>query len=131
MQFSCFIAFLSRKTIIRVGLIDLLSKFHEVTFLLSDLLNINTTTLLLQHFKDIMQIRRTDGELLRKQTQKASSKGSTSDDLDKDAADAESESQLTVNREKCIPVVKGLMALILSMDFTCNVDLFLVACKVK
>ena len=39
--------------------------------------------------------------------------------------------QLLVVREKCVPVVKGLVALLLSMDFTCNVDLFLVACKVS
>jgi hypothetical protein len=29
-----------------------------------------------------------------------------------------------------LPVARGLVALILSMDFTCNSDLFLLSCKV-
>ncbi len=72
-----------------------------------------------------MQIRRTDGEMLKKIPKDGSGVG------DKDAVDADADNQLVVSREKCIPVVRGLMALILSMDFTCNVDLFLIACKVR
>ncbi|CAL1542612.1 unnamed protein product [Lymnaea stagnalis] len=37
---------------------------------------------------------------------------------------------LLLSRDRCLAVVGGLMALLLSMDFTCHVDLFLVACKV-
>ena len=72
-----------------------------------------------------MQIRRTDGELLKKLPKDSSAGG------DKDNGDGDGDSALILPREKCIPVVRGLMALILSMDFTCNVDLFLVACKVS
>ncbi|XP_072169396.1 dual E2 ubiquitin-conjugating enzyme/E3 ubiquitin-protein ligase BIRC6-like [Diadema setosum] len=35
-----------------------------------------------------------------------------------------------LSRDKCIPVVQGLVRLLLAMDFTCHVDLFLVTCKV-
>lgn len=38
---------------------------------------------------------------------------------------------LVVSRERCIPVVRGLITLLLSMDFTCHVDLFIIACKVR
>lgn len=33
-------------------------------------------------------------------------------------------------REHCLAVSRGLINLILAMDFTCNMDMFLVACKV-
>ena len=71
-----------------------------------------------------MQIRRTDGEMLKKMPKDSSQGG------DKDGNDSEADTHLVVSREKCVPVVRGLMALLLSMDFTCNVDLFLIACKV-
>ena len=84
-----------------------------------------------------MQIRRNDVEMLRKQFNSgqpggkgSKGNGSGGDDADQGNADLDSDSLLIINRDKCIPVVKGLMSLILSMDFTCNVDLFLVACKV-
>ena len=84
-----------------------------------------------------MQIRRNDVEMLRKQFNSgqpggkgSKGNGSGGDDAEKGNADLDSDSLLIINRDKCIPVVKGLMSLILSMDFTCNVDLFLVACKV-
>ena len=54
---------------------------------------------------------------------------SSSGDVPSDG-DEQQDQHLTVDREKCVPVVKGLVVLLLSMDFTCNVDLFLVACKV-
>ena len=78
-----------------------------------------------QHFKDIMQIRRTDGELLKKLPKDGA--GSSL----QDGSDGEGETHVTIVREKCIPVVRGLIALLLSMDFTCNVDLFLITCKVS
>lgn len=37
---------------------------------------------------------------------------------------------LFVSRNKCISVIHGLVTLLLSMDFTCHVDLFIIACKV-
>lgn len=76
--------------------------------------------------KDLINIRRTDGEMLRK----VQPDGSQSSDS-RDNGDSDSEWTLIVTREKCVPVVKGLMALLLSMDFTCHVDLFIVACKVR
>ena len=72
-----------------------------------------------------MNIRRTDGELLRKMPKDSSAV------TEPGVADLEIEASLVVSRDKCIPVVRGLIALILSMDFTCNVDLFIIACKVK
>ena len=45
--------------------------------------------------------------------------------------DLETDSVLVLPKERCLPVVQGLMALLLGMDFTCNVDLFLVTCKVR
>ena len=84
-----------------------------------------------------MQIRRNDVEMLRKQFNSgqpggkgSKGNGSGGDDAEQGNADLDSDSLLIINRDKCIPVVKGLMSLILSMDFTCNVDLFLVACTV-
>ena len=37
---------------------------------------------------------------------------------------------LTLPRALSLPVARGLIALILHMDFTCNIDMFLLACKV-
>lgn len=71
-----------------------------------------------------MQIRRTDGELLKK-LPKDNGNGQGPD-----TAEVDSDLHITVAREKIIPVVRGLIALLLSMDFTCNVDLFLITCKV-
>ncbi|XP_069118544.1 baculoviral IAP repeat-containing protein 6-like isoform X2 [Argopecten irradians] len=44
--------------------------------------------------------------------------------------DFDPEGVLVLPKDKTLRVVRGLMALLLSMDFTCNVDLFLVTCKV-
>ncbi|XP_033629629.1 baculoviral IAP repeat-containing protein 6-like isoform X3 [Asterias rubens] len=38
--------------------------------------------------------------------------------------------EVNLPRDKCIPVVQGLMQLLLVMDSTCHADLFLFACKV-
>ena len=46
-------------------------------------------------------------------------------------AGAEILSAVLLARDKCIPVVQGLVRLLLAMDFTCHVDLFLVTCKVR
>ncbi|KAH9496163.1 Baculoviral IAP repeat-containing protein 6, partial [Bulinus truncatus] len=51
-------------------------------------------------------------------------------DIDYKDEDLESDQPIILSRDKCLAVVRGLMALLLSMDFTCHVDLFLVACKV-
>lgn len=44
--------------------------------------------------------------------------------------DMDTDQHILLSRERCLAVVRGLMSLLLSMDFTCHVDLFLVACKV-
>ena len=88
--------------------------------------------LLEQHLKDIITLRRTDGETLRRLNKADSSVNGLAggraggnemswDDLDL---------SLVVSRERCLPVVRGLVTLLLSMDFTCHVDLFIIACKV-
>lgn len=74
-----------------------------------------------------MNIRRTEGEILRKYQGEDSPNQQAS--LEKES-DSVMEPVLMMNRERCIPVIRGLMALVLSMDFTCNVDLFVVSCKV-
>ncbi|ELT93547.1 hypothetical protein CAPTEDRAFT_223860 [Capitella teleta] len=57
--------------------------------------------------------------------------GSTNEhDSTTEGATAADEGCLNIAREKCIPVVRGLMMLLLSMDFSCHVDLFIIACKV-
>ena len=75
--------------------------------------------------KDIIQIRKTDAEVLRKLPK--DSPGADG----KEMMDFETDSVLVLPKERCLPVVQGLMALLLGMDFTCNVDLFLVTCKVR
>jgi len=42
----------------------------------------------------------------------------------------DADTPLFVSRDKSISVVRGLVTLLLSMDFTCHVDLFIIACKV-
>ena len=87
----------------------------------------------LQHFKDIMNIRRTDGELLKKypSDMKKFPKDASTQTGDSSNGDSDLEMSIVLPRDRCIPVVRGLMALLLSMDFTCNVDLFLISCKVR
>ena len=71
-----------------------------------------------------MQMRRTDAVLLKKANK------DSSQTTEQESMEGDYEPVPVLPREKCIPVVKGLTALLLSMDFTCNVDLFIVACKV-
>ncbi|KAK3576772.1 hypothetical protein CHS0354_014586 [Potamilus streckersoni] len=82
-----------------------------------------------KHLKDIIQIRKTDAEILRKlqrnpraTAEAGSDNGGT--ELDQDNG------LLILPKTRCLPVVRGLIALLLGMDFTCNVDLFLITCKV-
>ena len=77
-----------------------------------------------QHLKDIIQIRKTDAEMLRKLPRDARYQE------EREGLDFEPDTVLVLPKETCLPVVHGLMALLLSMDFTCNVDLFLITCKV-
>ena len=72
-------------------------------------------------------MRRTEVEALRKMT----NKGENGSDSDKSAAEDDQDGGLVLPKEKTLRVVRGLMALLLNMDFTCNVDLFLVTCKVS
>jgi len=81
--------------------------------------------------KDVINLRRTDGEMLHRMMKhdggasvsgvRANGTESLWDDTD---------APLFVSRERCIAVVHGLVTLLLSMDFTCHVDLFIIACKV-
>lgn len=81
---------------------------------------------ILQHIKDIIQMRRTEVEMLRKM----GSKVDAASDSERSNGEEDTEGALLLSKEKTLQVVKGLMSLLLSMDFTCNVDLFLITCKV-
>ena len=74
-------------------------------------------------------MRWTDAEMMRKMPGSGTSSNSSAES--QQSSEDDSIEQLVIVRENCIPVVKGLVALLLSMDFTCHVDLFLVACKVR
>lgn len=50
---------------------------------------------------------------------------------ERESLEYETDTVLVLPKDTCLPVVHGLMALLLSMDFTCNVDLFLITCKVS
>ena len=80
---------------------------------------------LYKQLKDVFQMRRNDEEMLKKLSKcDNSGSGKGGDDDDNDGV-------LVLSKEKTLRVVRGLMALLLNMDFTCNVDLFLVTCKVS
>ena len=71
-----------------------------------------------------MNLRRTDGEALNRSV--------PADEISRpDEPEPPVESGLSMDRDKCVPIIRGLVALILSVDFTCHVDLFIVACKVR
>lgn len=80
--------------------------------------------LLLQHFKDLIRLRRT-AEWPR-----------SSLDTEAAAAAAAKEAPevellpFTLSHERCISVVQKLALFLLSMDFTCHADLLLFVCKV-
>jgi len=80
----------------------------------------------------VINLRRTDGETLHRMMKSDGSAGAGggrangSDGLWDDA-----DAPLFVSREKCISVIHGLVTLLLSMDFTCHVDLFIITCKVS
>lgn len=79
----------------------------------------------LQHLKDIVHIRRADAAMLQKLPGWREEGGAAPN-----GGEDEADTTLVLPRDRCLAVVRGLMALLLSMDFTCHVDLFLVACKV-
>lgn len=72
-------------------------------------------------------MRRTEVEMLRKM----GSKVDAASDSERSNGEEDTEGALLLSKEKTLQVVKGLMSLLLSMDFTCNVDLFLITCKVE
>ncbi|XP_070181060.1 dual E2 ubiquitin-conjugating enzyme/E3 ubiquitin-protein ligase BIRC6-like isoform X3 [Littorina saxatilis] len=78
-----------------------------------------------KHFKDLIFMRRNDLEVLRR-LPKEDREGPAGKDGDEETP----ESVVVLPRERCLLGVRGLMSLLLSMDFSCHVDLFLVACKV-
>ncbi|XP_063222017.1 baculoviral IAP repeat-containing protein 6 isoform X2 [Bacillus rossius redtenbacheri] len=78
-----------------------------------------------KHFKDILQMRRLDGPLLHGRQAR---QGERAEESSAEAADREV--TICLPQARCLPVARGLVALVLQMDFTCNVDVFLLACKV-
>lgn len=75
----------------------------------------------LQHFKDLIRLRRT-----------AEWPRSTLDTESTTAKEAPEVEPLpfTLSHERCISVVQKLALFLLSMDFTCHADLLLFVCKV-
>ena len=71
-------------------------------------------------------MRRTEVEMLRK----IGHRSDTASESEKNSGEEDSDGGLLLSKDKTLKVVKGLMCLLLSMDFTCNVDLFLITCKV-
>ena len=74
-------------------------------------------------------MRKNEGEMLRK-LQKQSSNSSASEARASERSSA-SDVTLLMSRDRCVPVIRGLVALMLSMDVTCNVDFFVVVSKVR
>lgn len=90
--------------------------------LLTDCNIIPVVLFLLQHFKDLIRLRRT-----------AEWPRST---LDSEASVAKETPEVellpfTLSHERCICVVQKLALFLLSMDFTCHADLLLFVCKVQ
>lgn len=52
-------------------------------------------------------------------------------DSERSNGEEDIEGALLLFKEKIFQVVKGLMSLLLSMDFICNVDFFFITCKVE
>ncbi|KAJ9600171.1 hypothetical protein L9F63_009505, partial [Diploptera punctata] len=82
-----------------------------------------------KHFKDILQIRRNDVPTF---LNKHGIPGirTSSPVRERDENETERDLTMCLPQSHCLPVAKGLVALILQMDFTCNIDMFLLACKV-
>ena len=86
---------------------------------------------MLQHFKDVLNMRKNEGEILRKlRQQNHNSSAQAGADVRGPETQGSSDVTLLMSREQCVPVIRGLVALMLSMDFTCNVDFFVVISKV-
>lgn len=85
----------------------------------------------LQHLKDVINLRRTDGEMLHRMMKSDGGAGASGARANgNDSLWDDADTPLFVSRDKCISVIHGLVTLLLSMDFTCHVDLFIIACKV-
>ncbi|KDR13250.1 hypothetical protein L798_12638, partial [Zootermopsis nevadensis] len=83
-----------------------------------------------KHFKDILQIRRNDGPTLLNKHGLPVPRTSSTTSRERDESETERDLNLCLPQSHCLPVAKGLVSLILQMDFTCNIDMFLLACKV-
>ncbi|XP_069689782.1 baculoviral IAP repeat-containing protein 6 isoform X2 [Periplaneta americana] len=83
-----------------------------------------------KHFKDILQIRRNDGPTLLNKHGLPIPRTSNTSVREREESETERDMNLCLPQSHCLPVTKGLIALILQMDFTCNIDMFLLACKV-
>jgi baculoviral IAP repeat-containing protein 6 len=84
----------------------------------------------LQHFKDILQIRRSDGPALLNKRGLPVPRTSSAPVREREESETDRDLSLCLPQSHCLPVAKGLVLLILHMDFTCNIDTFLLACKV-
>ena len=73
-------------------------------------------------------MRKNEGEMLRK-LQKQGSSSSASEARTSERSGV-NDVILLMSRDRCVPVIRGLVALMLSMDVTCNVDFFVVVSKV-
>lgn len=79
----------------------------------------------------MINLRRTDGEMLHRMMKSDGGTGVSGTRVNgSDSLWDDVDAPLYVSRNKCISVVHGLVTLLLSMDFTCHVDLFIIACKV-
>ena len=82
-----------------------------------------------------MNLRKSDGEMLRRLNRDERDGGGGGSDSPRDTDSPPSggvaDVALTMARERCIPVIRGLVSLLLSMDSTCSVDLFVLVAKVN
>lgn len=77
----------------------------------------------LQHFKDLIRLRRTA------EWPRSSLDSDASSSTVKETPEVEL-LPFTLSHERCICVVQKLALFLLSMDFTCHADLLLFVCKV-
>ncbi|ESP03095.1 hypothetical protein LOTGIDRAFT_157060, partial [Lottia gigantea] len=80
-----------------------------------------------KHLKDLIHLRRTDIERIRKMPKDSS--GSDRGNTWNSGKEDDNEG-LVLPRDKCLAAVQGLMALLLGLDSTCHSDLFVIASKV-
>lgn len=79
----------------------------------------------------MINLRRTDGEMLHRMMKSDGGAGVSGAHVNgADSLWEDADAPVFVSHDKCLAVIHGLVTLLLSMDFTCHVDLFIIACKV-